>query len=190
MTDLSRIAYEAIRPAYAENCVRASFAPLKDLKITWIRTRTEIEFTISDYLDGAPEEVIGGLIRWTHRRISGNEDIRPGKQVSEYLLSAEFREKAFPAWLERHGADSKVYARECGLRVGTYPGETPVCSSLMNAVLIPESWPGRDPDRIKQEIRIARRYIRLGREGFAAGIRPDMDKIREEFGESAGIRTE
>lgn len=190
MTSLDEIAYEAIRPAYAENCVSARFVPKAEITISWIRTRTEIEFAVSDYLEGAPEEVIGDLIRWTHRRISGDDDAVPGERAAEYLLSGDFRAKALPVWLERHGAWISGSDESAGITIGIYPGETMKCAALLNAVLLPEGWTATDPEPINMEIEIARRYIREGREGFAAGIRPDMDKIREEIRGSAGILTD
>lgn len=190
MTPLDEIAYEAVRPAYAPGCVSARFVPKAEITISWVRSRMEIEYMISDYLDGAPEEVIGDLIRWTHRRVSGNDGAVPGERAAEYLLSEDFRAKALPVWLERHGAWISGEEESTGITIGFYPGETIKCAALLNVVLFPEGWTAADPEPFDIEIEIARRYIREGREGFARGIRPDLDKIREEIRGSAGILTD
>lgn len=190
MTSLDQIAYEAVRPAYAPGCVSARFVPRTEITISWVRSRAEIEFMIADYLDGAPEEVIGDLIRWTHRRISGEWDAVPGERAAEYLLSGDFRAKALPVWLERHGAWITGEEESSGITIGFYHGETVKCAALLNVVLFPEDWTAADPEPFGMEIEIAERYIREGREGFARGIRPDLEKIREEIRGSAGILTD
>lgn len=189
MTSLDEIAYGAVSPAYAPGCVSARFVPKAEITISWVRSRAEIEFMVSDYLDGAPDEVIGDLIRWTHRRISGDDGAVPGERAAEYLLSEDFRAKALPVWLERHGAWISGSDESSGIVLGFYPGETAKCSALLGAALFPEDWTA-DPEPIDIEIEIAERYIREGREGFAAGIRPDMAKIREGIRGSGGDRTE
>lgn len=180
MTDLARIAYDAVRPDYPEDCVRARLAPRPEVTVGWLRTESEIEFLISDYLTDAPEEIIEDLIRFTHRRIRGDVEAKFGRKTADWLLSDEFRDVAVLVWLDRHDAGDAIPGHR-GFFVHWYSGDKAVSSALMRAILIPEAWRDEDSDEIMMRIMVEETKIRIGRNKFAEDVRADCCRCKPKY---------
>ena len=51
--------------------VKAEFAAFKELKIKWKRGSTHVDFTVSDYLEDAPDDVVNGLFGYLFAKMVG-----------------------------------------------------------------------------------------------------------------------
>ena len=52
--------FSAVGARHGYNDVGAEFAALEDFKVRWQRSYNWIRFTVSDYLDRVPDDVLGG----------------------------------------------------------------------------------------------------------------------------------
>ena len=57
---------------YGYEDVGAEFSPLTDMKVKWSRAYKWIRFSVSDYLDRAPDDVLRNLAEIIYARISGD----------------------------------------------------------------------------------------------------------------------
>ncbi len=81
--------------------VTAEFAPYRDLKVRWTRTYGAADFSVSDYLQDAPMEVIEGIAKTIFSKIANAESDRYPKETEEWLTSEEFRELNQGTYIER-----------------------------------------------------------------------------------------
>ena len=63
--------FSAVGQRYGYEDVKAEFAPLKDFKVRWQRSYNWAIFTISDYLDRAPDAVLEDLAAVLFAKITG-----------------------------------------------------------------------------------------------------------------------
>lgn len=97
---LSAIA-EGIGKAHDYQTVKADFVPFKDFKVKWMRSLSWIDFDVSDYLLGAPEEVLEGVIRTIIRKIENAPDSTYPECVSQYLSSKDFVKRNQAVYIRR-----------------------------------------------------------------------------------------
>lgn len=97
---LSAIA-EGIGMAHDYKTVKADFVPFKDFKVKWMRSISWIDFDVSDYLLGAPEEVLEGVIRTIFRKIEGAPDSSYPECVCQYLTSKDFVKRNQATYIRR-----------------------------------------------------------------------------------------
>ena len=81
--------------------VTAEFAPYRDLKVRWTRTIGMASFSVSDYLQDAPMEVIEGIARRIFCRIANSESNGYPKETEEWLTSEEFRDLNQETYIKR-----------------------------------------------------------------------------------------
>ena len=81
--------------------VTAEFAPYRDLKVRWTRTYGAADFSVSDYLQDAPMEVIEGIAKTIFSKIANAESDRYPKETEEWLTSEEFRGFNQQTYIER-----------------------------------------------------------------------------------------
>ena len=81
--------------------VTAEFAPFRDLKIRWCRTMGHADFSVSDYLEGAPSEAVEGIATALMSRIRGEGDQGYPDESIQWLTSHEFRERNQERYIER-----------------------------------------------------------------------------------------
>ena len=84
-----------------EMSVTAEFAPYRDLKVRWTRTYGAADFSVSDYLQDAPMEVIEGIARTIFSKIANAESDRYPKETEEWLTSEEFRDLNQEIYIKR-----------------------------------------------------------------------------------------
>ena len=84
--------------------VEAEFLPFRDLKVKWCRTINNASFTVSDYLQEAPIEVIEGIARTILSKIRAEENLGYPECTKEWLTSDEFRELNQDKYIERSRA--------------------------------------------------------------------------------------
>lgn len=93
--------FERVGKEYGFSEVTAEYATFRDMKMKWTRTNDWINFDVSDYLKGAPENVIEGLATATLKKIRGDESDTYTPEIVEYLTSDEFVEKNRATYLKR-----------------------------------------------------------------------------------------
>jgi hypothetical protein len=81
--------------------VKAEFAPFRDLKVKWMRTADFADFSVSDYLEGAPEEVVRDIAETIMLRIRGEEPREYSRRAVEWLTSHEYRALNQEKYVER-----------------------------------------------------------------------------------------
>ena len=84
--------------------VEAEFSAYRGLKVRWCRTINNASFTVSDYLQGAPIEVIEGIARTIFSKIRAEEKTEYPECAKEWLTSDEFRELNQDKYIERNEA--------------------------------------------------------------------------------------
>ena len=81
--------------------VSAEFSPFRDLKVKWIRTCDFANFSVSDYLEEAPRDVVKGIARTIFSRILAEEGLDYPECAKEWLTSQEFRDLNQEKYIER-----------------------------------------------------------------------------------------
>lgn len=81
--------------------VSAEFSPFRDLKVKWIRSCDFANFSVSDYLKEAPENVVEGIARTIFSRIRAEEGLDYPECAKEWLTSEEFRNLNQEKYIER-----------------------------------------------------------------------------------------
>ena len=94
-------AFSTVGKEYGYDSVSAEIAEFKDFKLKWRRSCGWIEFTVSDYLKDAPQEIIEGIARIIFSRISGSGSKEYPKNMEEWLTNYEFAKANRPTYLRR-----------------------------------------------------------------------------------------
>lgn len=82
--------------------VKAEFSAFKDFKVRWTRSYRWAEFEVSDYLVGAPVEVMESLADVIFRKIKGDMDAEYSEEFVAWMTSAEFLERNRPTYVARN----------------------------------------------------------------------------------------
>lgn len=78
--------FSTVSRSLGQGAVSARFYPYAELKHTWRATGRAIEFRISDYVDGSPDEILESLARYLVHRASGTRC--PRENADPYLRYA------------------------------------------------------------------------------------------------------
>lgn len=81
--------------------VDAEFAPFKELKIKWQRSKGKAEFKVSDYLADADRQIMDDIARALFSRISGNKMNGYPESMNAWVTSDEFISANRPMYLRR-----------------------------------------------------------------------------------------
>lgn len=87
--------------------VEAKFAAFKDFKVKWVRSYRWAEFDVSDYLKGAPEEVMSALSDTLFKKMRGECEASYPEAVIDWMTDPSFRERNQPLYLSRCHAISR-----------------------------------------------------------------------------------
>jgi len=81
--------------------IDAEYAPFRDLKIKWVRTINHASFSVSDYLEDAPEGIVESIATGIMRRIRGEDFEGYSEETKDWLTSHEFRAFNQEKYIER-----------------------------------------------------------------------------------------
>ena len=98
----------------------AEFQAFRDLKVRWQRCAREINFTVTDYLNEAPEEVIQELARTILTKIYRDSDETYSDTFTDWVTSDEFVKLNRGRYLERCNALSEDFESRFHDLQGTY----------------------------------------------------------------------
>lgn len=110
---------QAIGQRFGYDSAHAEFSPLADLKMKWQRSSRYINLEISDYLVGAPDDVLCSLVEGVFKRIRGeyNGSTPYPQNVCEYLTDKKFAPAHRRTFLSRHRIEAKKYTSYLGIPV-------------------------------------------------------------------------
>ena len=111
--------------------VTAEFAPYRDLKIRWTRASGWARFSVSDYLKGAPEEVVRDLAGCLMERIVSGETADYSERTMGWLTSEEFRDLNQDTYIERSRSIGEIDAQDSEVLTEAY-------RKLVSKGLVPE----------------------------------------------------
>lgn len=81
--------------------IQAEFSPFRDFKVKWTRSYKWISFEFSDYLRGAPEDVVRSLADTIFAKLRGEGTEGYGPTVTGYITSPEFVREHQPVYVRR-----------------------------------------------------------------------------------------
>jgi len=110
--DALTAAFEAVGKEHGYASVSAEFAEYKEFKIKWRRSLGWIEFEASDYLKGAPENVMKGIAETIFSRITRRSENKYSDAMLEWMTSDEFIKKNRPLYLKRAKNLSRTHRGE------------------------------------------------------------------------------
>ena len=87
--------------AHGYDDVQAEFSPFRDFKLKWTRSYKWISLEVSDYICGAPEEVITSLFRTVFKRIA-DEKTSYEDTLSDYITNEDFVRRNQPVFMRRY----------------------------------------------------------------------------------------
>lgn len=88
--------------------VKVKTNAFKDFKVRWVRTVDTIEFSVTDYLVGMPEEAVRGFFKGIFSKIRGtNEGF--GTEFNECVTSQEFLDRCREIYLRRNRVNGEPY---------------------------------------------------------------------------------
>ncbi len=98
--------FSAVGARYGYGDVRAEFAALKDFKVRWQRSYNWAVFTVSDYLDRAPDAVPENLAEVLFSKING-QNMEYGDVFLEYITDKKLMKQNRKDYLKRSKTLSK-----------------------------------------------------------------------------------
>jgi hypothetical protein len=93
--------FEDVGADFGFDTVNAEFCAYADVKVRWVRQAKIISFTVTDYLEDAPEEVIEDIARRIMCRIRSDDCPQYSDTTNQYFTSQEFVERNQTTYLER-----------------------------------------------------------------------------------------
>ena len=122
--------FSAVGQRYGYEDVKAEFAPLKDFKVRWQRSYNWAIFTISDYLDRAPDAVLEDLAAVLFAKITG-ENREYGDVFINYITDRNLTRTNRKDFLKR----SRNLSKES---IGEYHDLNDCVNRLRDMRLIPD----------------------------------------------------
>ena len=93
--------FRATGERYGFSDVNASFHPFKEFKTVWERSGAQVEFKVTDYLEGADPSVLGDFAECLFTRIKQRRREAYSDRLRAWLRSDEFVGRNRPLYLER-----------------------------------------------------------------------------------------
>ena len=93
--------FAEIGKGYGYEHVEARFAPFRDVKVTWMRSYRNAEFSVTDYLKDAPEGVLRSLAETLFTKIVGIEDRQYSDEFCRYVTDPKFVDDNQYTYLKR-----------------------------------------------------------------------------------------
>lgn len=105
----------AIGAGYGFRNVGLEFSAFKDLKIKWVRGLDWMNISVSDYLDGAPDDVLCELVETLADRMRNGTDEGYREKVRTYIDGLHTTDKR-AVFLKRHGCTEMYGAYALAVR--------------------------------------------------------------------------
>jgi hypothetical protein len=86
---------------YGFDNVTADFSPEGEMKVTWVRFGTSIDFWISDFLDFAPKDVLESLAETIFSKIRYEPSLDYSDVLMDFVWRKDFLERKRPVYMSR-----------------------------------------------------------------------------------------
>lgn len=154
---------------YGYREVTVEMTAYADFKLRWTRTYQKIDFSVSDYLMGAPDDVIENIFDVVFSRIVG-EFKEYSDTTKDWLTREEFAGKARKTYLSRHKAQAEQYKAFKGTSVHVSSKDMHLmayCSTLFNTIVLNKDVVANAPaDVIDNLIRYEYNILQEGKPSF------------------------
>lgn len=100
-TEELNILFKAVGKEHGYDTVTAEFCEFKEFKVKWKRSCGWAEFEVSDYVKGAPAEVLTGLAQTIFSRLAGRCERNYPKAMLDWITSDDFVRSRQPVYLMR-----------------------------------------------------------------------------------------
>lgn len=132
---------QAVGKKYGYDKVSVDITAFSDFKFKWTRSYKWADFTCSDYLVGAPDEVIEGIFDVVFGRITGESNRPYSSATSDFLTAKKFASAHRKSYLSRHKAESQMFREFNGAHVhfskkSMSPYTLGYASTLMNTIIL------------------------------------------------------
>ena len=162
---------KAVATKHGYENVSAHFVDFTEFKMRWQRTYKSVNFEVSDYLVGAPDDVIEDIFEVVCSKFEGNTDRTYKSSTGKYLCDPHFAGAHRRTFLARKKSVAKKYTTFKGTAV--HFSKTPFVmhqlaqsSALMNVIVLNKEFENESEDFILNAIKHEYNKIQSGREMF------------------------
>ncbi len=125
---------------YGYDRVSVELSTYADFKMRWTRSYHWIDFQVSDYMIGAPDEVVEDIFECVFSRIEGTMR-EYSSATTDYLTANKFAQTHRATYLKRHKAESEMFKEFHGAHVHFAKNVMDVsrigfASTLMNTIIL------------------------------------------------------
>ena len=204
--DLLNKVFSEVGMEYGYENVTAEFAVYREFKVKWKRSTKWAEFTVSDYLYDAPENIIVDLARTFIGMISGQSGEGYSDDFIKFVTSDKFVETKQPVYLRRSRltADTEGRAKdlkesvdrlaEAGLikkddRIAmcwtkeVLAGKAAYCSVLMKTVAVSSMLDSEEVSDKVLDLAVLHEYLTVvyGNKGFGKPNTTDLGSLERKM---------
>lgn len=126
---------------YGYDRVNVEISAFADFKVRWTRAYKWADLSCSDYLAGAPDEVVEDIFDAIFVRITGAENRPYSTTTMDFLTAEDFASAHRRKYLSRHKAESEMFREFNGVHV--HFSKQPMAlhrlgyaSTLMNTIIL------------------------------------------------------
>ena len=176
---------KAVGEKYGYDKVSVEITAFSDFKFKWTRSYKWADFNCSDYLVGAPDEVIENIFDVVFSRITCVEPKEYSEVTTKYLTAKKFASKHRKTYLSRHKAESQMFREFHGVPVHiskTDIRQVGYASTLMNTIVLNPKVLDESEEFINNVIAFEYNVIQDGLANFGAEpnkVECDEESIRE-----------
>ena len=132
---------QAVGRKYGYERVGVEISAFSDFKFKWTRSYKWADFNCSDYLVGAPDEVIEDIFDVVFGRITGENNRPYSSATTDFLTAKKFASAHRKTYLSRHKAESEMFREFHGTHVHfsknvMNPYSVGYASTLMNTIVL------------------------------------------------------
>lgn len=149
---------------YGYDDVTVEVTAFADFKMKWTRSVRRISFEVSDYMCGAPNEVVADLFDKVFAQIGGQlRDYSP--RLKQWLTAKGFATAHRRTFLARHNIEAKKFTEFKNIPVHFAKRDTMViggASTLMRVITLNPSLKDEDSVLVEEAIKYQYNYIQRG----------------------------
>ena len=176
---------QAVGKKYGYDKVSVDISAFSDFKFKWTRSYKWADFQCSDYLMGAPDEVIEDIFDCVFSRIVNFEPRDYSEATTKYLTAKKFASKHRKTYLSRHKVESQMFREFHGVPVHISKmdiRQVGYASTLMNTIVLNPRVLEESEDFINNVIAFEYNVIQDGLVAFGGEpkkVECDEESIRE-----------
>lgn len=155
---------------YGFTTVAVEIIDFDNFKVQWTRTHHDIKFKMSDYLCGAPDEVVADIFDVVCKKFTGEDNAQYSKATSKYLTT-KIAGKYRRTYCARNDIEPHKFTEFNGIPVHYAKKPLPVgkkggASVLMKVIAVNPIFKGADEGIISEIIKDQYDAIQVGLKAF------------------------